>query len=131
MSEKSLLDKLGVKAELQVDVLDLDEGFLTEGLWQRGADVEHRPRRGSDLIFLGARDREALAALKVLEKVMSRDGAIWVVYPKGGGAITQNDVREAAAEAGLVDVKVVGFSQTETALKLVIPLEKRNLSRES
>jgi len=31
----------------------------------------------------------------------------------------------AGRESGLKDVKVVGFSPTHTALKFVIPLEKR------
>jgi hypothetical protein len=35
------------------------------------------------------------------------------------------DVMAAAREAGLVDNKVVGFSTTHTALKLVIPKANR------
>jgi len=34
-------------------------------------------------------------------------------------------VRLAAKKVGLVDVKVVSFSDTHSALKLVIPLTKR------
>ena len=41
------------------------------------------------------------------------------------GAINENDVRDAALEAGLVDVKVVSFSSTLSALKLVIRLVDR------
>jgi len=52
-------------------------------------------------------------------------GAIWTVYPKGQKHITQNDVMTAGKAAGLVDTKVVGFSDTHSALKWVIPVAKR------
>jgi hypothetical protein len=35
------------------------------------------------------------------------------------------DVLDVGKEAGLVDTKVVSFSQTHTAHKLVIPLDRR------
>ncbi len=56
---------------------------------------------------------------------MKKNGALWVVYPKGQKHITENDVMAAAKSAGLVDVKVVSFSETHTALKLMIPLSHR------
>jgi hypothetical protein len=51
--------------------------------------------------------------------------ALWIVYPKGQKSITENDVITAGRKTGLKDVKVVGFSSTHTALKFVIPLDKR------
>ena len=49
-----------------------------------------------------------------------------MVSPKGKGALVKDtDVMAAAREAGLVDTKVVSFSDTHTALKLVIPVAKR------
>jgi len=50
---------------------------------------------------------------------------LWVVYPKGRKEITEGDVLGAGRKAGLKDVKVVGFSLTHTALKFVIPVERR------
>jgi len=47
------------------------------------------------------------------------------VYEKGKKELTENDVIAAGRKAGLKDVKVVGFSSTHTALKFVLPLEKR------
>ena len=49
------------------------------------------------------------------------DGGIWVVSPKGDPTIRDVDVMAAAKAAGLVDVKVARWSDTHTALKLVIP----------
>jgi hypothetical protein len=39
--------------------------------------------------------------------------------------VTENDVIGAGRKTGLKDVKVVGFSPTHTALKFVMPLDKR------
>jgi hypothetical protein len=50
---------------------------------------------------------------------------LWIVYPKGQKQITENDVLASGRKAGLKDVKVVGFSANYTALKFVIPVEKR------
>jgi hypothetical protein len=45
--------------------------------------------------------------------------------PKGSDAISERDVMTAGKAAGLVDVKVVRFSDTHTAEKYVIPAGKR------
>jgi hypothetical protein len=42
--------------------------------------------------------------------------------------LNENHVREAALDAGLVDVKVARFSATHSALKLVVPKAKRGRS---
>jgi hypothetical protein len=39
--------------------------------------------------------------------------------------LKETDVIAAARDAGLVDIKVVKFSETHSALKLVIPLSRR------
>lgn len=119
------MDKLGVKSGSVVGLLGVtDEEFLEE-LKLREADVSLRPRKESDLLFLLAEDREALSKLSRLEASMKRDGAIWVVSPRGRPEIGDVVVIEAAKQAGLVDTKVVRFSETHTALKLVIPLARR------
>jgi hypothetical protein len=64
------------------------------------------------------------AAGKIAKKVEGAAG-LWIVYRKGKKEITENDVLSAGRKAGLKDVKVVGFSSTHTALKFVIPVEKR------
>jgi hypothetical protein len=50
---------------------------------------------------------------------------LWIVYPKGKREIKEQQVLEAGKQAGLVDVKVVSFSATHTALKFVWPKAKR------
>jgi hypothetical protein len=66
-----------------------------------------------------------LARLPALRDALKSDGALWVVWPKGRPAFREDDVRKAALRAGLVDVKVASFSDTLSALKLVIPVARR------
>ena len=63
--------------------------------------------------------------LRRLRETIQPAGGVWVVWPKGRAELREEDVRAAAKKAGLVDVKVVAFSATHSALKLVIPVSKR------
>ena len=124
---KSLLEKLGVKPGACVCVIGVqDRKFLTQ-LQTKVAQVVHKPRRDADLIFYAADSIDVLNSLTRLKASLNPDGAIWVVSLKGKQArIKDTDVMAAARRAGLVDNKVVGFSDTHTALKLVIPKAKRS-----
>jgi len=125
-SPRSLLDKLGVKPSSRVAVLGIaDEDFRTQ-LAARTTEIsEGKLRKDSDLIFFAAAKRSDLSRVKTLSASLSKAGAIWIVYPKGRSEITENDVLAGGKAAGLVDVKVVSFSPTHTALKFVIPISKR------
>ena len=130
-SEKSyahrpLLDKLGVKPESRVAVIGIRDDFFLAQLERRAADISSRhPKKDSDLIFLAAESKADLEKLSLLRASLKPNGAIWAVYPKGVQHIRQSDVMDMTKLAGLVDVKVVSFSATHTALKLVIPLAQR------
>jgi hypothetical protein len=124
---KSRLDKLGVKAGQRVALVGWpwDDGFADE-LRARGAEVGlGAPRTPVDVVFLAADRRATLAKLATLKGKLDKKGAIWVVRPKGQAAITEADVLEVGRASGLVDVKVVAFSPTHTAEKLVIPVSLR------
>lgn len=121
-----LLDKLGVKAGLQVAVLGVqDEGFMLD-LLARTPYVNGESSGGFDIVFYEADEPDALVRLPELRQKIKGNGAIWVVSPKGKTArIKETDVMAAAKDAGLVDTKVASFSDTHTALKLVIPVALR------
>jgi len=76
-------------------------------------------------IFLSAETRDALGEVRKIAGKLKGSAALWVVYPKGQQSITETDVIAAGRKAGLKDVKVVCFSATHTALKFIIPVEKR------
>jgi hypothetical protein len=125
-STRPRLDKLGVKPGHRVSVIGLDDQAFVQELLQRTPDVfVNRRRVGLDLIFLGMDSRGELRRLRAHKDFIAKDGAVWVVWPKGSTDINENDIRDAALEAGLVDVKVVSFSPTQSALKLVYRLKDR------
>ena len=125
LNPPSRLDKLGVKPGHLVIVQGVDDAEFARELAARGARVAPRLSGEADIIFYGAESRLALGKLLALQRNLKRDGAIWVIRPKGVEAITEADVMKAGKAAGLVDVKVARFSGTHTAEKFVIPVNRR------
>ncbi len=123
LNPKSLVEKLGVKPGDRVVLHGSFEKSFRESLKKHGAKIGSKV--DSPWIFLGAEEQGELANVKKLAKDLQGAAALWVAYPRGQKAITENDVRRAGLKAGLVDVKVASFSNTHTALKFVIPKEKR------
>ncbi|HXA82742.1 MAG TPA: hypothetical protein VNY56_06530 [Methylomirabilota bacterium] len=129
---KSVVEKLGVKTGQPVAVFGkLDGEFLKKLKGQKSAVAAAAAAaagkivNGVGWIFLAAETREGLGEVKRIAAKMKGSAALWVVYPKGQKSITETDVIGAGRKAGLKDVKVVGFSSTHTALKFVIPVERR------
>ena len=77
------------------------------------------------MIFFGAESATELSRIKKLIPSLAGNGALWIVYPKGRKQITELQVLAAGRKAGLVDIKVVSYSATYTALKFVRPKTKR------
>ncbi len=123
---RSRADKLGVRPGVTVLLAgSLDPAFRAE-LEQRGATIVSRPLSGGvDLVFFGAGRASMLNQLERLRVAIKPNGAIWVVRPKGPAGLSESAVMAAGKRAGLVDVKVVSFSDTQTAEKFVIPVAKR------
>jgi hypothetical protein len=122
------LDKLGVKADMKISLVgELDDPTFLAELRTRTGDVSRgRARAGSDLIFFSASAPADLERLATLRKSLQPAGALWVLRIKGPAAkVTESAVMAAGKAAGLVDTKVVAFSGTHTAERLVIPLARR------
>lgn len=125
-SPKSVIQKIGIKAGQIVSVVHLGDDAFVEDLEKAGAVVSRgRPRKSSDAILYGASTRADLERLVTLKSSLAPNGALWVIRPKGKKEITEGDSMAAGKAAGLVDVKVVRFSDTHTAEKFVIPLKSR------
>jgi hypothetical protein len=107
-------------------VLDVEDAAFLKDLAARSSNfLREIPQSDADLIFFGAEDVRALQRLKILARAIQKNGAIWVVYPKGQKHIRELDVIAAGKSVGLTDNKVCSFSGTRTALRLVIPLARR------
>jgi hypothetical protein len=125
-SHRLLIDKLGVKPGQRIAVLGVESAeFLTEVAarvpeYSRGKRINE-----ADLIFFSAEALADLGQLSSLGRSIQKNGAIWVVYPKGQKHIREIDVINAGKAAGLTDNKVCSFSVTHTALRFCIPVANR------
>jgi hypothetical protein len=123
---KSLLDKLGVKAGMQVSVLAIQDPTFIDDLCQRTRNVElGSAAQASDHIFVGVNCPEDFEQVSALKRAIKPDGAVWAVFRKGRKDFNENDVLRRGLAVGLVDVKVVRFSDTHTASKFVIRKAER------
>jgi hypothetical protein len=122
----SRLKKVGAVATWRACAIGVsDQAFLAE---LEGAVAQlsiGRVLQNSDAIFFGVAKAAELARLEKLKAALKPNGAIWIIRPKGRPEISEKATMAAGKAAGLVDVKVVGFSPTHTAEKFVIPVSAR------
>ena len=125
-SHRLLIDKLGVKPGQKIAVLGVESAEFLTDLEARVPEYSGGKRiAGADLIFFSAEAVADLLQLISLGRSIQKNGAIWVVYPKGQKHIREIDVINAGKAAGLTDNKVCSFSATHTALRFCIPVAKR------
>jgi len=125
-SKRPRIDKLGIKPGARIALVGLDEPEFLRELLARTDDVtEGRPRANTDMILFAVEGPATLRRLTTLQKSIRREGAIWMIWPKGQKAITETMIRAAALAHGLVDIKVMAFSDRLSGLKLVIPVARR------
>ena len=115
---KTLADKLGVKPGQRVRLVGAADAELV------GAG--HRVGEGeADVVFLAAETPDALDQIASLRDQIARDGAIWVIRPKGRDDLTEGMVIAAGRGAAMHDVKIARVSATHTGMKFVIPVQQR------
>jgi hypothetical protein len=126
-SPKGLLDKLDLKPTHTVVLIGGSDATFARQLAGRVHSVTvGKTAKGTNVVFLRADAPAALKKLASIVKSIARDGAIWVIHPKGAASkVKDTDVFAQAKKAGLTATKVARFSETHTAEKLVIPVAKR------
>ena len=126
LTERPRLTKLGIRPGQRISVLGIDEPGFVDELVAASADVSTRLRNDSDMIFFAANDRDDLQRIGELRPYIKSNGAIWVVRRKGKDAVLkETDVIEAGLAARMVDNKIVAFTDTHGAMRLVIRLVDR------
>jgi hypothetical protein len=114
---KGRIDKLGLKAGMTVALLGVDDAALPAELKAKDVAPGESPA-AADVILYAADSTEQLAKLVELASALKPRAALWVVSRKGKTAgVKDIEVLGAARAAGLVDNKVVSFSDTHTALR--------------
>jgi hypothetical protein len=128
---RSRLEKLGIKSGTRVCMLNLADAEFELELSECLGVAPARAARGRfDIVLRGLESARDLGALAKLRTNLEETGALWLVYRKGKGApLPERSVRDALLETGLVDVKVVAFSDSHTALKAVIPVAQRDRTK--
>lgn len=115
---KTRMQKIGVKPGMRAAVLGVEDAALPGELAAAGAMIADGG--DLDLLFYAADDAEALAQMGPLVPRLSERGALWILSRKGKAAAVKDvEVMAAAKAHGLVDNKVVAFSDTHTALRFV------------
>jgi len=122
---RTLVDKLGIKPGFRVGLVGCDADFAAVVRERTFLVSEGDPADGSDLVFLQADSVADLRRVAALAPRLQPAGAIWVIGPKGGREPTEAQVLAAGRAAGLVDTKVVRFSDTHTAHRFSIPKASR------
>jgi len=116
---KGRLDKIGVKPGMRTAILGVADETLAAELAGRGA-APVNDLSDLDLLFYAADSAGELARIGELVPALADKGALWVCSRKGKAATVKDvEVMAAAKSFGLVDNKVVGFSETLTALRFV------------
>jgi hypothetical protein len=114
---KTLADKLGVKHGQRVRLVGAaDAGLVGAGHLVADGDA--------DVVFLAAETPAALEQIASLRDQIARDGAIWVIRPKGRHDLTEGMIA-AGRGAGMHDIKIARISATHSGMKFVIPVEQR------
>jgi hypothetical protein len=126
LNPKSRAEKLGVKSGMQVATMGSFDADFHKELRAISKNVpDGKISQEAELIFVAVESSKELGGVARTAKSVRGATGLWIVYPKGKKEITENDVISAGRKMGLKDVKVVGFSPTHTALKFVLPLDKR------
>ena len=126
VSPPTLMDKLGIKSGMVVTVIHVADEAILGDIAARGAIVVHGTvAKGSAMVLWRIERAADLGKLPAIVGRIARDGAIWVVHPRGNAAVADTVIFAAARAAGLTYTKVVRFSDTDTAEKLVIPVGSR------
>jgi hypothetical protein len=120
---KSRLDKLGLKPDHKYAAWgEFDETFAAELTQVAGNPATEGPY---DIVFVRLTTQDDLTDLSKARDAIAKNGAVWAVWLKGKKELTETHIRSYALANGLVDVKVARFSDTLSALKLVIPVANR------
>jgi hypothetical protein len=123
---RSRTEKLGVKPGTHVALRGLkDDAFLAE-LRDAGAKVAARMGVGPyDIVLVRLDAADELPSLADARARIAANGMVWAVWPKGRKTLREDDIRSFALASGLVDVKVMSFSDELSGLKLMIPKAQR------
>ena len=130
-SNRSLVDKLGIKPRTRIAILQAPRGYRAAlGKLPPGVRIVTSVRGEFPVIQFFATTRVELERkFAGLVRALEPAGALWVSWPKKASGVssdlTEDVVRNVALAGGLVDVKVAAVDDVWSGLKLVRRLKDR------
>lgn len=130
-SKTKLIDKLGIKSGNLMYVLNPpDDYFQLLGKLPDELSVSKKLLDNLDFIHFFAKEKMLLEEnFSVLKKHLSKNGSLWISWPKGASKVhtdlNENIVREIGLREGLVDVKVCAIDDIWSGLKFVYRVKDR------
>jgi hypothetical protein len=130
-SGKPLATKLSLKGGQRAWFCNMPDSVRAEILAEAPPlELLDAPEPPVDAAHIFVTERAVLdCELRLLLPLLSRDGQIWVSWPKKASKvdtdITEDTIREVALPLGLVDVKVCAVDAIWSGLKLVIRKQNR------
>jgi len=120
-AERSLTEKLGIKAKSIIGLTDAPDDFPGMlGDLPQGARLRGKADSECDVFIWFVRYREELESGIKRMAAWAVHGPLWIAWPKQasrmGADITQQQVREIGLVAGLVDYKVCSIDKTWSGL---------------
>ena len=131
-SGKPVVQKLGIKPGFCIFVAGAPAAYHDlVGKLPAKVRVVTRPTGAVDMVHVFTTEAAALGdKLHAYREAIKPDGMVWVSWPKKSSGVptdlTENVVRETAIPRGLVDIKVCAIDDTWSALKFVIPRDRRS-----
>ncbi len=126
-----LVKKIGIKPGHRVALVNPPQGFRKE-LEDLPEAVKFQSPGGTPLdvvLFFTKSKAELVAELAKLRAKIAANGMIWAAWPKKASGVatglTEDVVRQAGLEGGLVDIKVCAVNDVWSGLKFVIPVKMR------
>ncbi|MEP7320649.1 MAG: DUF3052 family protein [Saprospiraceae bacterium] len=126
-----LLKKIGIKKDQKILLVNAPS-FILDTLKNDSIlfDLDSKSSKDYQVIWIFVNTIQSMELrLTTLKDKIISNGMIWVSwFKKSSGMkseLNENMIRDSALALGLVDVKVASIDQDWSALKLVIPLNKR------
>lgn len=131
-SDRSLIDKLGIKDGMQVLILHAPAGYveLLPDLDERAMVTKRLDGRLDFIQYFATSVEQLNAVMPNLALHLVPDGMLWVSWAKRTSRLhnpdlNENVVRRLGLAAGLVDVKVAAVTDDWSGLKFVYRVKDR------
>lgn len=130
----SLPKKLGIRMGSVVSLIEAPRGFeKTLGRLPEGVTVHNEAHDGSDVAIWFVRSRRDLEARVRRMTPLANEGGLWIAWPKKGSGgttdLSQQVVRRAGLDAGIVDYKISSLDATWSGLRFTSRRSRGQSSR--